>query len=153
MTFRAAIVAKDAGQFDEQNGDDAPTVSDSQVAAWADDATPDHANGKSHRGRKPKPAIEPFDLQGLGRTSFGSFSESVRVFDPEPLKEIAAELAEQLPQPSQGRFDSIGKTLTAVDGSVVDTISLLSDGSRLREIPALECDPRRRQQLRVSRSR
>ena len=69
---------------------------------------------------------------GVGRTSFGSFSESVRVFDPEPLKEIAAELAEQLPQPSQGRFDSNGKTFNAVDGSVVDTISLLSDGSRLR---------------------
>ncbi len=59
---------------------------------------------------------------GVGRTSLGSFSESVSVFDPEPLKQIAAELADQIPQPSQGRFDSIGKTLTAVDGSVVDTI-------------------------------
>ena len=59
---------------------------------------------------------------GVGRTSFGSFSESVSVFDPEPLKQIAAELADQIPQPGQGRFDSIGKTLTAVDGSVVDTI-------------------------------
>jgi hypothetical protein len=44
------------------------------------------------------------------------------VFDPEPLKQIAAELADQIPQPGQGRFDSIGKTMTAVDGSVVDTI-------------------------------
>ena len=60
--------------------------------------------------------------RGVGRTSFGSFSESVRVFDPEPLKPIAAELADQIPQPGQGRFDSIGKTMTAVDGSVVDTI-------------------------------
>jgi hypothetical protein len=59
---------------------------------------------------------------GVGRTSFGSFSESVSVFDPEPLKQIAAELADQIPQPGQGRFDSIGKTMTAVDGSVVDTI-------------------------------
>lgn len=59
---------------------------------------------------------------GVGRTSLGSFSESVSVFDPEPLKQIAAELADQIPQPNQGRFDSIGKTLTAVDGSVVDTI-------------------------------
>ena len=195
-------MAKDARQFDEQNGDDAPTGADSQVAATphdVTDATPDDADSKARRGRKPKPAIEPSDLQGLkyfdklkpllarlhevgterdsagnrdlhmdeycilvllwmfsplltsmralqqaseldkvqkklgvGRTSFGSFSESVRVFDPEPLKEIAAELAGQLPQPSQGPFDSIGKTLTAVDGSVVDTISLLSDGSRLR---------------------
>ncbi|MEJ7595872.1 MAG: hypothetical protein WKF77_30540 [Planctomycetaceae bacterium] len=59
---------------------------------------------------------------GVGRTSFGSFSEAVRVFDPEPLKQIAAELPDQIPQPGQGRFDSIGKTMTAVDGSVVDTI-------------------------------
>ena len=44
------------------------------------------------------------------------------MFDPEPFKQIAAELADQIPQPSQGRFASIGKTMTAVDGSVVDTI-------------------------------
>ena len=36
---------------------------------------------------------------GVGRTLFGSFSESVSVFDPEPLKQIAAELADQIPQP------------------------------------------------------
>ena len=59
---------------------------------------------------------------GVGRASLGSLSESVSVFDPEPLKQIAAELASQLPQASQGRFDAIGKTMTAVDGSVVDTI-------------------------------
>ena len=59
---------------------------------------------------------------GVGRASLGSLSESVRVFDPEPLKQIAAELADQIPQPNQGRFDSIGKTMTAVDGSVMDTI-------------------------------
>ncbi len=59
---------------------------------------------------------------GVGRASLGSLSESVSVFDPEPLKQIAAELANQIPQPSQGRFDAIGKTMTAVDGSVVDTI-------------------------------
>jgi len=196
VTLRAAIVVKDARQFDEQNGDDAPTGADSQVAATphdVTDATPDDADSKARRGRKPKPAIEPSDLQGLkyfdklkpllarlhevgterdsagnrdlhmdeycvlvllwmfsplltsmralqqasgldkvqkklgvGRTSFGSFSESVRVFDPEPLKEIAAELAAQLPQPSQGPFDAIGKTLTAVDGSVVDTVVKVS---------------------------
>lgn len=59
---------------------------------------------------------------GVGRASLGSLSESVRIFDPEPLKQIAAELADQLPQPSQGSFDQIGKTLTAVDGSVIETI-------------------------------
>ncbi|WP_164102277.1 IS4 family transposase [Candidatus Laterigemmans baculatus] len=59
---------------------------------------------------------------GVGRASLGSLSESVSLFDPEPLKEIAAELSEQFPQPKQGRFDEIGKTITAVDGSVVDTV-------------------------------
>ena len=59
---------------------------------------------------------------GVERASLGSLSESVCVFDPEPLKQNAAELANQISQPGQGRFDSIGKTLTAVDGSVVDTI-------------------------------
>ena len=61
-------MAKDARQFDEQNGDDAPTGADSQVAATphdVTDATPDDADSKASRGRKPKPAIEPSDLQGL----------------------------------------------------------------------------------------
>ena len=58
-------MAKDARQSDEQPNDDAPVVAESQDAARADDATPDDANGKARRGRKPKPAIEPSDLQGL----------------------------------------------------------------------------------------
>ena len=186
-------MAKDAKHSDEQAIDDAPAGADSQHAARNNDAATDNPIAEARRGRKPKPAIEPSDLQGLkyfdklkplltrlhevgterdtadnrdlhmdqycllvllwlfsplltsmralqqaseldkvqkklgvGRTSLGSFSESVRIFDPEPLKEIAAELAGQLPQPSQGRFDSIGKTLTAVDGSVVDTIVKVS---------------------------
>lgn len=189
-------MAKVAIQFDKQQSDDAPTNAESQVAATRDDVTdasPDDANNNTRRGRKPKPAIEPSDLQGLkyfdklkpllarlhdvgterdsagnrdlhmdqycllvlmwmfsptltsmrglqqaseldkvqkklgvGPTSLGSFSESVSAFDPEPLKEIAAELARQLPQPSQGPFDAIGKTLTAVDGSVVDTVVKVS---------------------------
>ena len=45
------------------------------------------------------------------------------VFDPEPLKEIAQELFDQLPDVSAGRFDVIGQTLTAVDGSVVETLA------------------------------
>jgi len=48
---------------------------------------------------------------GVGRISFGLFSESVRVFAPEPLKEIAAELAEQLPQPSQSRCHRMVSTI------------------------------------------
>ena len=34
---------------------------------------------------------------GVGRASLGSLSESVAIFDPEPLKQIASELSHQLP--------------------------------------------------------
>src|SRR6478752_1409824 len=45
----------------------------------------------------------------LPRASLGSLSESVAVFDPEPLKQIARELADQLPAPS------IPQNLTAIN--------------------------------------
>jgi IS4 transposase len=60
---------------------------------------------------------------GVGRASLGSLSEGVAVFDPEPLKEIAQELFDQLPDVSAGRFDIVGQTLTAVDGSIVETLA------------------------------
>jgi hypothetical protein len=47
----------------------------------------------------------------------------VAVLDPEPLTEIAQELFDQLPDVSAGRFDVLGQTLTAVDGSVVETLA------------------------------
>jgi IS4 transposase len=59
---------------------------------------------------------------GVGRASLGSLSESVTIFDPEPLKQIAAELSHQLPTVEPGRFDAVQQQLTAVDGSIVDTI-------------------------------
>lgn len=161
LTERAAIVAKDARQSDEEPVDDA-----SSDAGASDAATLGDANKKVCSGAKPKPAIEASDIQGLkyfdklkpllarlhdigterdkagnrelhmdeycilqllwmfspiltslralqqaseldkvrkklgvGRASLGSLSESVSIFDPEPLKEIAAELAAQLPDP------------------------------------------------------
>lgn len=57
----------------------------------------------------------------VGRASLGSLSESVTIFDPEPLKEIASTLATQVPSADPSRFDVIGKQLTAVDGSVFKT--------------------------------
>jgi len=51
------------------------------------------------------------------------FRRESRSFDPEPLKEIAQELFDQLPDVSAGRFDVVGQTLTAVDGSVVETLA------------------------------
>ncbi|TWT74706.1 Transposase DDE domain protein [Planctomycetes bacterium CA13] len=55
---------------------------------------------------------------GVGRASL---SESVTIFDPEPLKEIAASLATQIPSADPSRFDGIKDQLTAVDGSVFKT--------------------------------
>jgi hypothetical protein len=60
---------------------------------------------------------------GVGRASLGSLSEGVAVFDPQPLKEIAHELFDQLPDVSAGRFDVVGQPLTAVDGSIVETLA------------------------------
>lgn len=58
---------------------------------------------------------------GVGRASLGSLSESVSIFDPEPLKKIAAELATEVPSADPSKFDVIGHQLTAVDGSVFKT--------------------------------
>lgn len=55
---------------------------------------------------------------GVGRASLGSLSESVTIFDPEPLAELAAELSDKLPDWTPERFDCIPKKITAVDGSV-----------------------------------
>ncbi len=58
---------------------------------------------------------------GVGRASLGSLSESVSIFDPEPLKQIAATLATEVPSADPSKFDVIGHQLTAVDGSVFKT--------------------------------
>lgn len=59
---------------------------------------------------------------GVNRASLGSLSESVRIFDPTVLAGIAAELSLKLPAARSGRFDAVQQQLTAVDGSVVNTI-------------------------------
>ena len=46
---------------------------------------------------------------GVGRASLGSLSESVSIFDPEPLKRIAEALATEVPSADPSRFDVIGK--------------------------------------------
>jgi Transposase DDE domain len=55
---------------------------------------------------------------GVGRASLGSLSESVTIFDPEPLAKLAEELSDKLPDWTPDRFDCIDKKITAVDGSV-----------------------------------
>jgi len=59
---------------------------------------------------------------GVGRASLGSLSESVTIFDPEPLKQIAAELSQQVPGPKSSPFDAVAQPIVAVDGSVIDTV-------------------------------
>lgn len=58
---------------------------------------------------------------GVGRASLGSLSESVSIFDPEPLKRIAQQLATEVPSADPSKFDTIGHQLTAVEGSVFKT--------------------------------
>jgi IS4 transposase len=59
---------------------------------------------------------------GVGRSSLGSLSESVRIFDPEPLREIATELGHEVASVRPDRFAAVGQELTAVDGSVINTV-------------------------------
>lgn len=76
----------------------------------------------SLRGLQQASGLEQVQKKfNVGRASLGSLSESVTVFDPEPLKQIAATLATQVPNGDPSRFDAIGKQLTAVDGSVFKT--------------------------------
>ncbi len=56
---------------------------------------------------------------GVGRSSLGSLSESVTIFDPEPLRQI---VAEQVPGPPSSPFNAVGQPIVAVDGSVIDTV-------------------------------
>jgi hypothetical protein len=55
---------------------------------------------------------------GVRRASLGSLSESVTIFDPEPLAQIAQELADKIPERTPEGFQAIDKRVTVVDGSV-----------------------------------
>lgn len=63
---------------------------------------------------------------GVGRSSLGSLSESVSVFDPERLKELANELSEQLPVKTPEKFNVVDKRITAVDGSVFKVLGQIA---------------------------
>jgi len=71
---------------------------------------------------------------GCSRTSLGSLSEATEVFDPELLKGIIGELAEQLkPIQNVGR-GYLSHVLTAVDGSVVKTLSTITQAAYLKNV-------------------
>jgi hypothetical protein len=64
---------------------------------------------------------------GVTRASLGSLSESVAIFDPAPLKEIAVELGHTIRSRPNGRFDAVGQRITAVDGTVVETVKRVAE--------------------------
>jgi Transposase DDE domain len=67
---------------------------------------------------------------GCPRTSLGSLSESVSVFDPERLKEIIAELGEQLqPIGRDPRLKDVRDTATLVDGTMLAILPHLTEAS------------------------
>jgi hypothetical protein len=67
---------------------------------------------------------------GVKRFSLGSFSESVRVFEPERLKAIVEELAGELrPLTKDPRLAELKHALTLVDGTVLQGLSRLSNAA------------------------
>ena len=64
---------------------------------------------------------------GVTRASLGSLSESVAIFDPAPLKEIAAELGHTISSKTTGRFAAVGQPITAVDGTVIETVKRVAE--------------------------
>jgi hypothetical protein len=70
---------------------------------------------------------------GCPRAALGSLSEATQVFDPEPVKQIARELAAQLePLGNQRQFPDVKHLVTAVDGTVVKTLSRIVQAAYLR---------------------
>jgi Transposase DDE domain len=67
---------------------------------------------------------------GCPRTSLGSLSESVTVFDPERLKEIIAELGGQLqPLGRDPRLKDVRDTITLVDSTLISILPHLTEAS------------------------
>lgn len=70
---------------------------------------------------------------GVPRTSLGSLSEAIDVFDPHRLEGIIDELLHELPRRQTTIEPSVGHVLTAVDGSVIKTLSRLAEAAYLRD--------------------
>jgi hypothetical protein len=69
---------------------------------------------------------------GCGRASLGSLSEATDVFDPERLREIIGELADQVPPTRNKAQEHVRQLLIAVDGSVVETLSTIAAAAYLK---------------------
>jgi hypothetical protein len=82
----------------------------------------------SMRGLQQAAGLEKVaETLGVGRFSLGSFSESVRVYEPELLKQIIQQLAKRLhPTAEDPRLNEVKQILTAVDGTVLNAISTVA---------------------------
>jgi hypothetical protein len=70
---------------------------------------------------------------GCPRTSLGSLSESVSVFDPRRLKEIIAELGGQLePLSRDPRLRDLRHTVTLVDATLLAALPRMAEASLLK---------------------
>jgi hypothetical protein len=70
---------------------------------------------------------------GCPRASLGALSEAVAVFDPEPVKQLASELAGQLqPLGNDRQFPDVKHLVTVVDGTLVKTLARIVQAAYLR---------------------
>jgi hypothetical protein len=69
---------------------------------------------------------------GCGRASLGSLSEATDVFDPQRLREIIADLADQIEPTRNVAQEHVRQLLVAVDGSVVETLSTIAAAAYLK---------------------
>jgi Transposase DDE domain len=67
-----------------------------------------------------------------GRASLGSLSEATDVFDPQRLREIIGELASQVEPMRSVAGKHLQQLVTAVDGSVVKTLSTIAQATYLK---------------------
>jgi hypothetical protein len=71
---------------------------------------------------------------GCLRSSLGSLSEATTVFDPEPLRGVIAELADQLqPIGRDARLKAVQDVLTLVDGTLLEALPKMAMASLLKQ--------------------
>ena len=67
---------------------------------------------------------------GIRHAAVGSISEAARVFDPEPLRHVLAELLRHQPQGSHDpRLAALKHPLTAIDGTLLDALPRLVESA------------------------
>jgi Transposase DDE domain len=71
---------------------------------------------------------------GCGRASLGSLSEATDVFDPDRLRQIIGELAAEVRPRQRGAGQHLDQLLTAVDGSVIQTLSTIDEAAYLKNV-------------------